>query len=294
MNIPLFYSMLVQSVSSIKQYHRLLLLKKSIVFGYFLFWISVFGIIQSVRVGLVTVPQLTSYADQVISDVVTQYPSDLTFTWDGAKLGSKYSDLSISYPEDISPREYALPPKAGFYTSTEVAQSELSEYQENLVVITPEKIYIQEVSGEWSSNELSLLLEPVGPTTVTKSTVLAWKELWKSQLPETQRFIQVAAGSAYFFYYHLKSLFGTVIRAGLLFFIFSLWLQKSRVSFLSTAKLAALFTIPSNLVETLLLLLYGSDTYALSSMLFWVLVLLFIWTRNTTITIVKKKSLTKK
>ncbi|MCB9800881.1 MAG: hypothetical protein H6773_01750 [Pseudomonadales bacterium] len=288
MKLSLLYEILAHSVTSIKRYNHLLLLKNKTIVLYFFFWMGLMSIAQGIHAGVFFVPKFFSELTGQIDTLVANYPDDLFFKWDGNSIiTSSYETLEVPYPDGFDPTEYYLPAHFFYFTSSEVENPQ-EEFGTYFMVATPTQFHMQEENTTWSTTPYSEMLTDMPSTTLTVEGVRALGELWHETAGSLQKYAQVAVGMLV----SAGTLFNTIvvllIRTILIFMVVK-FLVRIKTTYKKTLKLAALFTVPATIVQTLVIYLYGSDFYGVSGLTFWILFVLYIWFGKVTIKHIKTK-----
>ena len=279
MKLTLFYTMLKHSVTSISRYNNLLLVTNRTMAAYFVFWVGVLLTVQTVFFSLVSIPQFVTFLSESLTEAAEHFPADLELVWNGSHLKANTTQVEVFYPSTLNDAEsYQLPPQLGVYRTdiTSFAQTEEETYRDYLAVITPTELYLQEATGEWRAITLGQLLTSVPSQTITKESMKGTLETWYQDQKETQQTLQVLVLLPYF----LLLLSGTLITFGfrsILLVAIIRYVMKIPTTYKMALKLTTLFTIPTLLIESLLVLLYGGDLYGLSGFTFWILFSLYIW-----------------
>lgn len=288
MKFSLFFQILQNSVTSIKKYNHLLLLKNKIILYYFLVWLVFLSFLQACHFSLTTIPQVFSGLSHSLAEAVTYYPEDLVLEWNGTDtLSSNYESIPLYYPSGFDPELYSLPENFGVYSASET-EPNLEELHKYFLVATPKEFHIQEVTGQWNSFEYTTMLGNTPTSTFTKSSAVALQSTWLEEKDAFQRFAQIVgaviATVATSITTTLTLLFRAIIVLGI-----AKYLTRIQTNYIKTLKLSALFTIPALLIETAVIFFYGADYYGVSGFTFWLLFTLYLWFGKVTITQVPKK-----
>jgi hypothetical protein len=137
---------------------------------FFVVSIGILSISMSVRVHTRFIPQLKDGVSKLSSELVTKYPADYQFAWDGATFTAQPAQLTIPYPADTNPSELSLPSQAGFIdtTRTEFTETELATFSA-LLAVSQQKLYVHQQTGQWQSLALQDVLGSE-PQTLTAET----------------------------------------------------------------------------------------------------------------------------
>lgn len=288
MQPTLFLKILQNSFTSIKKYNHLLLLKNKIIFFYFCFWLFLLSLLQAIHFSTTALPRLFADVSHVFSEAILHYPDDLTFDWNGTDtLTANYNHISLHYPSGFNAIDYNLPTNLGVYTTTETEPT-AEKHRNNLLVATPKKIYIQEMSGKWDSFDYTYLLSTVPQNIYTKDDFQVLHEDWKNQQNTILRSSQVVVTILATIFTILSNTVTLLMRA-LVVLLIAKYISQIQTNYVKSLKLSALCTIPALVIETGIIYLYGNDTYGVGGFTFWLLFILYIWFGKVTITHIPKK-----
>ena len=269
------------SITSIRNYTQLLLIKNSIIITYFIFWLVSLVLLQTLYVSFVKIPHYTAFLDQAFQEFSEYYPNDLQLDWDGTRLSATHETITLHYPSFIDPKMYQLPETLGTYAATEVIPQENASFNTTLLVVTPTMLFLKDAKTTWTEYQLPELLTSEDSFTLTKETVSYFYSLWRTQYSEITTTFQVLGGIGFWMYTLITVLLVVLIRAALLLLLFKI--SSFRSTFKAALKLSALFFIPTLAIETITIYLYGADTYGISDLVFWILVFLFITSRKVVV-----------
>ncbi len=276
MQSSLLFHILRNSVTSIKRYNQLLLLRNKTVGIYFFFWIGIMALAQGFHAGIYQVPRFFVAITTSIDTIVERYPEDLMFKWDGnAVITSSYETLEIAYPPNFDATEYALPAHLAQFISTEV-ENPAESHSNYYLVATPTQLHIQEGPEFWSRISYAEVLAEVPSTSITIEMVRALGELWHENVGSLQKYTQIIVGIGATILTIVGKVFTLLIEAIFMYLIVN-FLARIKATYQKMMKLGALFMVPATIVQTGVIYLYGSDHYGLGGFTFWLLFVLYMW-----------------
>jgi len=287
MKLPIYVQILQNSLTSIKRYNHLLLLRNSTIFWYFVTWITVLSLLQAIQFSIVTIPELFTGLSHSIAEATEYYPDDLVLHWNGVDtISSSIDRFDVYYPSGFDADRYTLPANLGTYITTD-SDPDLTEYSKNFFLATPHHLYLQEASGDWNTFEFSTLLSDTPEGSLNKSDVRVLNQVWLDQKEYLQQVAQVAGGLIRTVS-SIASKTVTLLFRALFVLMIAKYLARIQTNYKRSLKLAALLTVPAIIVETCIIYLYGADIYGLSGFTFWMLFTLYLWFGKVTIKQVKR------
>lgn len=275
MKLPAIITTLVKTVTSLKNYGEEVEQRTSYLVWYFLLFAFSISLLSSSLFVKELVPQFTKDSEAITHELLTHYPPDLVFSWDGTTLTSSHSELTVHFPSLLGDStEYGLPQTLAKITSSETRDS-VENAQTYLAIITPTKLHLQEATATWSEFSLNSLL-PAEPQTVTKQTVETWLATSQVQLQSNKSII---SGALVFTFTLLQLLFTTIglVWKSVLVYLFSR-LFGVKTKFIYTFRLSILMLVPALLVQLIGNAVYPNVTFDFTNLTFWLVYMLLIWT----------------
>lgn len=156
------------------------------------FWMSVrfftismiaLGLTWAWRINQIIIPISAEQVSQGLDELENNYPAELEIIWDENKLSSSAPEaIGISYPNSME-QNSQFPPLLGNFIPTDISSEQFSaEFEQtSLLVITTDKLYVNNLQGVWSDVPLSDVL-PTEKIVLNKDTVPELVSKSKQQL----------------------------------------------------------------------------------------------------------------
>lgn len=182
-----------------------------------------------------TIPQLWRELDRVREQVVSEFPNNLTISWDGQNLSANQSDIMVSWPQGwtVSDR---LPTQAAllFPGPNQVPKEELAH--QVLCIMYTDQLHLHNTAGEWLEMPLNQLPGFETPFELNSSTVseisVTWSARIRDSLPSWWAWL-----IPFFWIKLIAELLGLSIMYGMLIWLF-IKLGRGKLSWLRCWQLA--------------------------------------------------------
>lgn len=257
------------------------------------------GIFSAISFINTEIQQLRTIVDRADKDIAEHLPEDDELDWDGSILTSTSEYIFVQYPQEFSDVE-GLPKQFGVIAAQPTDENTNEGILAGLAaqpskspplfVITQDTIFVRQLGDvglgsllqgsnqtgdikgyQWSYFELSDILEPIEPFSLTKTS--ATKVAQKQLQPLAHEYLDILAfASPLVIIVTLLAsrFFGAVVNAGLIYLIS--FTTSQRFPYRPLLKLSLVATIPAEIVQQIAELSLPEYASTFGLIVFWIIV----------------------
>lgn len=249
----------------------------------FFLGMSISGLLFTAHLGLRMIPK---FYEQTLAQLTANYPHDVKIDWDTQQLMVTPTQThSVPYHEviDASTRQtLKLPNYLLWFSPSEVTDAELLQepINQHLLVLSPRTVNLQNVSGQWTSIPLVDVPGFEEGFSITDANKSALQEKIGYLFTVLTPLVLLSVALVSPFLLGILTIVAGILEIFLLYLL--LQLNRFRLTFSQTLKLALHILAVSQVVTQLTLLLYGSMPLPILSIAFWAISLYLIlsWNRS--------------
>lgn len=283
--LSMFANSIVSSVSDLNYYVSVLNspVKSSLktVGWFYIFVGAILTFVFSIR----TLPEFSRSLDSAREELTSQYPSDLSFHWDGQTLSSTLNGpLEIDYPQAFPPNPDA--PKK--FLRIDTTSNKGPDNFQTLMYINQKDVFVNSYQGEWTQAPLSGILSDTAET-FDRSKILELADTSKSMQQEVVSIAPFVAFLSFSIGLFVVRLFGILIDALILQFFFQL--IRKPIAYKKVFQLCLHLLIPVEIITQFSAIVFPHLAFPMFSLSFWILSALLLWhLRNLHIFRLEKKA----
>jgi hypothetical protein len=228
-----------------------------------------------------TVPSFIDNTTNTASELSNNYPDDLTFNWNGQKLLSNAENISVPWPSFFRSESKELvefPNDFLYFHSSNQTPSDLDiNLNDFLFVLNSSNIYYKNnsESSQWTEKSLEKLMPPESTFSLNKDSVVFLSNQTLDFISSNTSQIKIVFFAVSSILFYFGNLWFLVIESLLTLLLVKLYSLKLSVK--QTFLLTVHIMVPTILLNTVAEMLYGTISFPLQTLTFWILLMFIIF-----------------